>query len=107
MSELVKGQVSSLARSGFGEEKPFQGNVFAARGTRSSAVLLIYYFASCGPTQGDEVRETMMRSGPVWRACVPRVCEKTCAHDARGKIWGPEDGHHDGGGEHKVSGSAS
>lgn len=38
--------------------------VFAARGAALSLVLLlIYYFASCGPAQGDEVRETVMRSG--------------------------------------------
>lgn len=43
--------------------------LFAAREAALSLVLLIYYFASCGPAQGDEVRETVMRK----RACLVRV----------------------------------
>lgn len=49
--------------------------VFAARGAALSLVLLIYYFASCGPAQGGEVRRDCARErafsgGSACFACV-------------------------------------
>lgn len=65
VSLLVKAHVFSSVGQGWETGKLFKAVSHSAQGTGSSAVPLIYYFAICGPVQGDEIRETVIGSVSV------------------------------------------